>query len=61
MKKVFWMMALMASMTITANAENLVEASDNLEPLSDADVALLNSMEATQQKATQIRTTITGH
>ena len=52
MKKVFWMMALMASMTITANAENLVEASDNLEPLSDADVALLNSMEATQQKAT---------
>ena len=28
------MMALMASMTITANAENLVEASDNLEPLS---------------------------
>ena len=46
------MMALMASMTITANAENLVEASDNLEPLSDADVALLNSMEATQQKAT---------
>ena len=52
MKKVFWMMALMASMTFTANAENLVEASDNLEPLSDADVALLNSMEATQQKAT---------